>query len=129
MRDAVVLALGEQCAAIHTHSSKQASASSERDSDGVDVRPAFFLPLSAPPPTPTPPPPPPPPLLPFPLLPLALLALAAAAAALASPELFPSVSYCCCTRYTGDNKPIAIGGVWVKRVGGVITRGKRSEGK
>lgn len=65
---------------MQTHSSKQASASSERDSAGTD----FFLLLA--------PPAPPEPLLAFPLLPLASPVFIAAAAAFASPELFPSAS-------------------------------------
>lgn len=73
---------------MQRHSSKQASASSDRDSAGAEVRPDFFLPL---PPTPTAPDP----LLAFPLLPLASLVFIAAAAALASPELFPSASFVC----------------------------------
>lgn len=86
VRDAPARARGEQCAAMHTHSSKQASASSERDSAGAELRPDFFLPL-LPPPTAPPEPP-----LPFPLLPFVSLVFIAAAAALASPELFPSAS-------------------------------------
>lgn len=71
---------------MQTHSSKQASASSERDSAGAEVRTDFLLPLPPPPAAPEPP-------LAFPLLPLASLAFIAAAAALASPELFPSASF------------------------------------
>lgn len=86
VRDAPVRALGEQCAAMQTHSSKQASASSARDSAGAEVRADFFLVLEPPPTAPEP-------LLAFPLLPLESLAFIAAAEALASPELFPSASF------------------------------------
>ena len=86
VRDAPVRARGEQCAAMQTHSSKQASASSERDSAGAEVLADFFLPLDPPPTAPAP-------LLAFPLLPPASLAFIADAAALASPELFPSASF------------------------------------
>lgn len=103
VRDAAIAALEEQCAAMHTHSSKQVMANSERDSAGAPARPApfFFPPFSPPPlppsPAPHPPPPPPPPaaaeLLPFPLPPLfALAAFAAAAAAFIAPEVLPSVN-------------------------------------
>lgn len=74
VREAAMPFCGEQCAAMHTHSSKQDSASSARDSEGVDDV-FFFVPLS------------PPPLLPFPFA-----ALAAAAASLAAPDVFPDVT-------------------------------------
>lgn len=75
VREVAVPFCGEQCAAMHTHSSKQESASSARDSEGADDV-FFFVPLS-----------PPPLVLPFPFE-----ALAAAAASLAAPDVFPVVT-------------------------------------
>ena len=75
VRDAAVPVSREQWAAMPTHSSKQDSASSERDSEGAAA--LFFDPLSPPP-------------APLPLLPL--LPLDAILASLAAADVFPSAS-------------------------------------